>query len=164
MVKLSPKLLSLVAGGAGALAIATQFIAEEEGLSLQAYQDGARVWTICYGHTGDVQPGDVMTPEQCETWLKTDVGVAFATVDKVVKVPLRETTRAAITSWFFNLGGGRKVRQSTLIAKLNAGDIEGACNEIPRWHYAGGKDCLVRDNQCYGVVERRERERLLCLL
>ncbi|SBW11969.1 Lysozyme [uncultured Alphaproteobacteria bacterium] len=164
MPRLSKSVLALIAAGASALTIATQFISEEEGLSLQAYQDGARVWTICYGHTGDVQPDDVMTPEQCEAWLKTDVGIAFATVDKVVKVPLRETTRAAITSWFFNLGGGRAARQSTLIAKLNGGDIEGACNEIPRWHYAGGKDCLVRANQCYGVVERRERERLLCLL
>ena len=29
-----------------------------EGLRLEAYKDAAGVWTIGYGHTQDVRPGD----------------------------------------------------------------------------------------------------------
>ncbi|MCH5496505.1 glycoside hydrolase family protein, partial [Salmonella enterica subsp. diarizonae serovar 16:z10:e,n,x,z15] len=45
--------------------------------------------------------------------------------------------------------------KSTLLKKLNAGDQAGACNELKRWTYAGGK-------QWKGLVTRREIEREVC--
>ncbi|HCD1077247.1 TPA: glycoside hydrolase family protein, partial [Proteus mirabilis] len=45
--------------------------------------------------------------------------------------------------------------RSTLLKKLNAGDGAGACEEIKRWVYAGGK--VWR-----GLVSRREVESALC--
>lgn len=164
--RLSKAVLALVAAGAGSGAIATQFIAEHEGLSLEAYLDGARIWTICHGHTQGVNPGDVATPEQCRTWLATDVGHAFADFDRAVKIrgTIPETTRAAIVSWFFHVGGGKAAMQSTLIAKLNGGDRVGACHELPRWRFSGGKDCRDPRNLCLGVYTRRLDEEALCLL
>jgi hypothetical protein len=41
-------------------------------------------------------------------------------------------------SFTFNLGGGR-LQGSTLRARLNRGDYEGAAEQFPRWVYAGGK-------------------------
>ncbi|EEG86161.1 hypothetical protein PROPEN_01994 [Proteus penneri ATCC 35198] len=45
--------------------------------------------------------------------------------------------------------------RSTLLKKLNAGDQYGACEEMKRWIYAGGK--VWR-----GLVSRREAESALC--
>ncbi|HHG5564729.1 TPA: glycoside hydrolase family protein [Pseudomonas aeruginosa] len=39
--------------------------------------------------------------------------------------------------------------------KLNAGDVRGACAELSRWVYAGGK-------KLGGLVRRRAAERELC--
>ncbi|QLB44812.1 lysozyme [Mannheimia pernigra] len=61
----------------------------------------------------------------------------------------------AAVSLTFNVGCNT-VRKSTLFRKLNAGDIRGACNELPRWVYAGGK-------KLRGLEIRREKEKALCL-
>ncbi|TFU20914.1 lysozyme, partial [Proteus mirabilis] len=57
-------------------------------------------------------------------------------------------------SFAFNVGTTTFAR-STLLKKLNAGDRAGACEEIKRWVYAGGK--VWR-----GLVSRREAESVLC--
>ncbi|EED0936390.1 lysozyme RrrD, partial [Escherichia coli] len=47
-------------------------------------------------------------------------------------------------------------RTSTLLRKINQGDIKGACDQLRRWTYAGGK-------QWKGLMTRREIEREICL-
>ena len=42
------------------------FIKSHEALRLKAYQDSKGVWTIGWGHTKGVKPGDVITREQAE--------------------------------------------------------------------------------------------------
>ena len=42
-----------------------------------------------------------------------------------------------------------------LLKKLNSGDVPGACKELQRWTYAGGK-------QWKGLITRREIEREVC--
>ncbi|KAA0015513.1 lysozyme [Salinicola corii] len=123
---------------------------------MQSYQDAVGVWTICTGHTGDVTAGMTATPAQCEAFLKSDLGKALNAVDDQVEVEIPETTRAALGSFVFNVGGGAFAR-STLLKKLNAGDIVGACNQLPRWVYADGK-------RLRGLVTRRAEERTLCLM
>ena len=43
-----------------------------------------------------------------------------------------------------------------LLRKINQGDIKGACDQLRRWTYAGGK-------QWKGLMTRREIEREVCL-
>ncbi|EOI7428944.1 lysozyme, partial [Yersinia enterocolitica] len=57
----------------------------------------------------------------------------------------------------YNIGPS-KCFTSTFYKKLNAGDRKGACAEIKRWVYDGGKDCNIRSNNCYGQIERRAQE------
>lgn len=45
-----------------------------EGLRLRAYRDPAGVWTIGYGHTGGVKPGQVITRARAEELLRADTG------------------------------------------------------------------------------------------
>jgi lysozyme len=152
----------MIAAGAGALAIASAFVGEREGLALSAYQDGASVWTICRGHTSTVKPGMTVDKAECDRLFASDLGVAFAVVDRIVTVPISEPRRAALASFCFNVGEPMCAR-STLVRKLNSGDPN-ACDEFRRWTYVGGQDCRNPQSNCRGIVERREQERELCLL
>ncbi len=160
---LSGRVMALVAAGASAAVIATTFIGEKEGESLSAYQDGAKVWTICRGHTATARPGMRAMPEMCDRLFASDVGTALSETDRIVTVPMSEPRRAAVASFCgFNLGLA-KCTGSTFIRRLNADDPE-ACDEILRWVYVGGKDCRDPASNCRGIVIRREQEAALCRL
>ncbi|EDQ7409370.1 lysozyme [Salmonella enterica subsp. diarizonae serovar 16:z10:e,n,x,z15] len=155
------KVKSLIAGGAGAIAIAAALITGPngndglEGVRYQPYQDVVGVWTVCYGHTGkDIILGKTYTKAECQTLLDKDLALVAARIDPLIKVSIPESERAAFYSFAYNVGTGAFAK-STLLKKLNAGDQAGACNELKRWTYAGGK-------QWKGLVTRREIEREVC--
>ncbi len=75
-------------------------------------------------------------------------------VDKALP-KLKPETRAALGSFTYNVGVGA-FNSSTLLRKAKSGDLIGACNELTRWVYAGGR-------KLKGLVIRREAERELCL-
>lgn len=128
-------------------------VKEAEGLRLSAYLCPAGIPTIGYGHTKGVKLGDTCTKEQAEEWLENDFFMAKNDVRAVVKVPLRENQLDALASFVFNLGV-RKLIQSTLLKKLNAGDYSGAAAEFDKWVFAG----KVKLN---GLIKRRAKERQL---
>ncbi|ECO1013668.1 lysozyme [Salmonella enterica subsp. enterica serovar Newport] len=155
------KVKSLIAGGAGAIAIAAALITGPngndglEGVRYQPYQDVVGVWTVCYGHAGkDIIPGKTYTKAECQALLDKDLALVAARIDPLIKVGIPESERAAFYSLAYNVGTGAFAK-STLLKKLNAGDQAGACNELKRWTYAGGK-------QWKGLVTRREIEREVC--
>lgn len=160
---LSKKVLALIAAGASAVTIATQFLHEKEGSDrLQAYQDAGGVWTACMGVTKNVHKGDVFTPDQCAKMDVEAVNEAAAEVKKMVTVPLTEPERAAVISFCaYNIGPG-KCGNSTFLRQLNAGNRVAACAQINRWIFDGDRDCRIRHNNCYGQVIRRQQETELC--
>ncbi|MCA8110270.1 lysozyme [Burkholderia cepacia] len=146
-----------------------QLTEQFEGCRLTAYQDSVGVWTIGYGHTGqDVYKGLTITQEKAEQLLLQDIAKASAAVNRLVTLDragaadtdglpdLTQDEFDALVDFTFNLGAGR-LAGSTLLKKLNAGDIEGAAAEFPKWIYAGGKVLA-------GLVKRRDAERALFLL
>ncbi len=138
-------------GGANALSQnGLDLIKGFEGLRLSAYQDSAGVWTIGYGHTGNVKPGDRITQAQAEELLQKDTAWAQQAVRDQVKVPLSQGQFDALTSFTFNLGAGA-LEKSTLLKKLNAGDYAGAQAEFGKWVHAGGQ-------VLQGLVRRRAAE------
>ncbi|MDU7098207.1 MAG: lysozyme [Enterobacter sp.] len=166
--KLSAAVLGLVLAGASAPVILDQFLNEKEGNSLTAYKDGGGVWTICRGAiTVDgkpVTPGMRLSPEKCAQVNASELNKALAWVDRNIKVPLTEPQKVGIASFCpYNIGPG-KCLPSTFYRKLNAGDRKGACAEIRRWVFDGGRDCRLTKGQangCYGQVDRREQESAL---
>ena len=127
-----------------------------EGLRLKAYLDTGGVWTIGYGHTGpEVVKGLTITMEQAEALLTEDLRTAEDHVNSAVKVKLTQNQFDALVSFVYNIGGGA-FKESTLLRLLNAGDYEGAANQLPRW---------VKDNGRLidGLVNRRREERELFL-
>ncbi len=125
-----------------------------EGRPLVGYLDPVGIPTVCYGHTATAVVGQTRTAAECEALLQEDLGKALDVVDRQLP-DLPPTTRAAFGSFVYNVGAGA-FQSSTLLRKAKAGDLIGACNELPRWVYAGGR-------VLNGLVRRREAERDLCL-
>lgn len=140
---------------AGALSIATAVVSYYEGYEPTAYRDPVGIATICYGHTATARMEQTLSQAECTNLLQADLGKAFAAVDRRIQVDLPPPTRAALASFVYNVGESNFAR-STLLRKLNAGDLRGACNELSRWVYAGGR-------KLNGLVKRRATERELCL-
>lgn len=155
--KLKNKLAAAVGGGA--MLIATLFLGGRDGVEgrqYEAYRDVAGVWTVCDGHTGpDIVRNKRYTDQECDRLLWKDLQPAKKTVDRLVKVPLGEYQRAALYSFVFNVGASA-FSKSTLLHRLNSGDVPGACEEMRRWVYAGGM-------KWRGLQNRREIERSMCL-
>ncbi|MIW69860.1 lysozyme [Salmonella enterica subsp. enterica] len=152
----------LAAVGGGAIAIASALITGPtgndglEGVRYKPYRDVVGIWTVCYGHTGnDIMIGKTYTESQCKALLNKDLNTVARQINPYIKVPIPETTRGALYSFVYNVGTGNFIT-STLLRKINQGDIKGACDQLRRWTYAGGK-------QWKGLMTRREIEREVCL-
>ncbi len=126
------------------------FIKHFEGFSPNFYTDQAGIKTIGYGHA-------------CHAWnctvplngkypvrngVKKDAGGCIENF--VTYGDLTENQYSALVSFTFNLGCGN-LRRSTLLKKLNAGDVQGAADEFKKWDKAGGKVLP-------GLVRRRAAE------
>lgn len=142
------------AGMGAAILLAITLIMPWEGLSLKAYRDIVGVWTICYGETKNVDPGDIATRAECETMLAKSVKVYADGLDACVEPELPLKTAAALISWTYNVGVPAACG-STLVKLLNAGEFEAACEQLLRWNRAGG--VVVQ-----GLTNRRIAERALC--
>jgi lysozyme len=136
-----------------------RIIRESEGLRLKAYQDSGSIWTVGVGHTRGVQPNEVISWECAKSFFWQDIGEAEKAVKTLVRTPLNANQFSALVSFVFNLGSG-KLKTSTLLKKLNGGDVKGAAAEFSRWVYGSVKGEMVK---LPGLVKRRERERKLFL-
>ncbi|MEN4830036.1 lysozyme [Pantoea vagans] len=150
--------LITVAGG-GAMAIATVFLGGKDGVEgrvYEPYKDVAGVWTVCDGHTGTgIIKGKKYTDRECDRFLWNDLQPVKKAVDGMVQIPLGEYQRAALYSFTYNVGTSA-FSKSSLLKKLNSGDVDGACEELRRWIYAGGQ-------KWRGLMNRRDMERTMCL-
>lgn len=139
---------------AGVLGLAAGVVAHFEGYRPTAYLDPVGIPTICYGHTATARMGQTLSRDECDALLAGDLGKALAAVDRYVYAPLTTERRAALASFVYNVGPAAFAK-STLLRRLNAGDVRGACAELSRWVYAGGRELP-------GLVRRRQAERELC--
>lgn len=140
---------------AGWCAIAVTCVSAFEGLRQTAYADPVGIPTICFGETKGVKLGDRATLEECKALLADSLEIADRGVRSCVKGLLPDYRRAALVSFTYNVGVSN-LCGSTLVRKLNAGDVAGACNELTRWNRAKG---IVLP----GLTKRRAAERDMCL-
>jgi lysozyme len=125
-----------------------------EGLRLTAYQDQVGVWTIGYGHTGpEVHGGLVITEDQADILLHSDVAGAVACVNRAVTANITQCHFDALVDFVFNLGCGRLLG-STLLRHVNAGEFDLAAPQFLLWDHAGG--VVVQ-----GLLTRRKAEMAL---
>lgn len=129
---------------------AREIIRAFEGLRLSAYLCPGGVWTIGYGHTAGVIPGQRITLAEAEQFFEEDLAPVEAAVSKLVRVELSENQFGALCSFAFN-AGIEAFKRSTLLVRLNRGDYAGIPAELRRWAHSRG----VR---LPGLVRRREAE------
>lgn len=126
-------------------------IESAEGLELRSYPDpgtGGDPWTVGYGHTAAVHPGQVITLAQALAFLRDDVAGAESAVAAAVQVTLTPNQFSALVSWQFNTGA---LAGSPLLTCINACDWTGAMDHLQRYVYAGGRVMA-------GLVTRRAAE------
>ncbi|MDE7477903.1 MAG: lysozyme, partial [Lachnospiraceae bacterium] len=133
-----------------------ELIAKFEGCRLEAYKCPAGVWTIGYGHTAGVNPGDKLaSQEAAKALLKEDLGKYGGYVNTCVKkgmisFTLTQNQFDALTSFCYNCGNGS-------LQKLVSGrDAATIAEKILAYNKGGGKVLP-------GLTRRREEERVLFL-
>lgn len=120
---------------------------------LVAYLDSKGVPTIGWGHTYGVRLGDTCTQAQADRWLTEDVQGAVNAVNHYVAAHLRQNEFDALVDFVFNVGAGN-FASSTLLRKLNLGDLVGASKELERWDMSGGQHLA-------GLLRRRKAEQVM---
>jgi lysozyme len=143
--------------GGALMAAAVALVGAWEGLRTVAYRDIVGVPTVCFGETRGVKMGDRYTADECRAMLGDGL-IEFETgMRRCLRSPdtIPEKSYVAFLSLSYNIGTGAFCG-STLARLVNAGDIRGACDQIPRWNRAGGR--VVK-----GLVNRRADEHRICL-
>ena len=128
-------------------------VKSSEGCRLTAYRDSVGVLTIGYGSTGGITEGQTITQEQADAMLIDDLSAAAEQVTALVMVPLTHGQFDSLCDFVFNLGAGR-LRESTLLRLLNAGQYAAAAEQFHLWVMAGG-------HPLPGLVTRRAAERAM---
>lgn len=135
-----------------------ELICHFEGLKLERYRDAVGLWTIGYGHLilkTEMEKLIKITTGEAKTLLRKDLRRTEQGVQKLVSVSVTQNQFDALVSFAFNLGVG-SLKKSTLLRKLNAGDVQRAALQFKSWNKAGGKVLT-------GLTRRREAEMKLFL-
>lgn len=130
-----------------------------EGCRLRAYPDpatGAEPYTVGYGATGpNIGPDTEWTQAQADTDLVVRLDALNTRITPAIRVRITQQQRAALVSLGYNIGASALIG-STLLRKLNAGDVQGAADQFRAW-------CKANGQVMPGLVRRRELERELFL-
>ena len=114
--------------------VGVNLIKSFEGCSLKAYKCPAGVWTIGWGTTepiNGIKPheGMIITQQQADELLIKNLKGYENAVNKYVTYSINQNQFDALVSFAYNCGNGA-LKTSTLLKKLNAGDVQGAANEF----------------------------------
>lgn len=138
----------------------------EEAFSENAYKTTPNdVWTIGYGHTGNVDgksitKGMKITKEKAEELYRKDFELHIQPL-KEINVPLTSNQKIALASFSFNLGPNG-LRNSGIFKRLQEGDYEGAANKFD--DYVKQKNRKTDEIVVLkGLVNRRKKEKQLFL-
>lgn len=133
---------------------AAKFVSHWEGFLPHAYLDTIavpNVYTIGFGHTGDVKAGDTITKKAALKLLARDLRDSYDTVDSLVTRSLSVPEKAALCSFTFNCGPGA-LAESTLLRRVNAHSSPDLIRDaFLMWVFAGGV-------KVPGLVNRRMAE------
>lgn len=117
-------------------------------------------WTVCAGVTGPaVVPSRYYTPQDCErlevAMYRESLTVARANLSNWEQY--NAFVRASFLDVAYNVPSA--LMGTTLQAKANAGDLTGACMQMPRWVYGTVNG---RKTRLTGLALRRDTTRELC--
>lgn len=153
---MTPQARAVAIAAIAALPVTGAFVASWEGTKYEVYLDTGGVPTVCEGITGPaVIPGKVYTRAECRDLLNGALQAHARGLARCLTVVAPQPTMSAWISWAYNVGVDAACK-STLVRLANAGDIEGACRQLPRWNMDNGR--VVQ-----GLTNRRAAELAWCL-
>jgi lysozyme len=132
-----------------------RFIESWEGFSASAYLCPAGIWTIGYGHTEGVRPGQRISRSEASAMLAKDLVCFGSEVSRLLGGSRTEQQEFdAMTSLAFNIGIGGFAR-STVLRHHRRGDKQAAARAFALWNMAviGGVKQAVP-----GLTRRRAAE------
>lgn len=163
--RIAVALLSLSGAGLTGIAI-------HEGFRGEAYQPtSGDKWTIGFGSTEGVKPGDRIDPVAALARKQREISRDYeSAVKRCVKVPMHQHEFDAMVDTTYNIGSSAFC-SSTMVKRLNEGDYRGACDALLLWrmytdHSTGIRhDCSKPESKriCGGLWDRRQRARAMCL-
>jgi lysozyme len=131
-----------------------ELIEKLEELRLHAYPDPPnqnKKFAVGYGHNGpEITKDTVWTYQQADSALNRDLAIVDSCIKTCIKVSLTPNMRAALGSLCYNIGTDNFTK-STLVKDLNAGNVQGAAKEFPKW-------CHVDKEVDPVLVSRRKLE------
>lgn len=133
---------------------------KSEGLKLKSYRCPGGKWTVGYGATryedgSRVKEGDTITKERAENLLVNLISKYEKDVTRLIKVQINDNQFSALVDFTYNVGTGN-FRKSTLLRKINSGELVGASKEFERWVYSN-------KIKLPGLIKRRKEEKALFL-
>lgn len=125
----------------------------------------AKVPTACAGVTEGVVLGRVYTEDErvamtAQAMVKHAAPIMPCIGERFLVTGGRYPMTMADTSYSIGTAGFLK---SSMCREMRAGNYRAACNAIPLYKYAGGKDCTVRSNHCFGVITWRAEQMAACI-
>ena len=139
-----------------ALTIGMHLIKQFEGCRLRAYRCPAGIWTIGWGHTGNITQGEQWTQDKADQVLKEDiVSVAKHVICSAPHLLIHPNRFGACISLTYNIGSSAFAR-STLSRLIRVGRWNMAADAFKSWRYVNRQE-----NQ--GLIRRRAIERQVFL-
>lgn len=132
-----------------------ELVKQFEGLSLTAYRCPAGVWSIGFGRTQGVRPGDTITAAQADAYLAADLVAFGQNVERMIGgAATSQHEFDALVSLAYNIGLGA-IEKSTVMRLHKAGDKIGAARAFEMWCKATVNGQL---QTLPGLLSRRQRE------
>lgn len=131
------------------------------GVALTAYRCSAGVWTIGWGETEGVKPGDTCTKEQADSWLCDDISERAERVRALCKVEPGRKELGALVSLSYNIGLAA-LERSTVLRMHNAGKPLAAARAFELWNKAKST-ATGKLEESAGLTRRRKAEAAMYL-
>lgn len=123
----------------------------------QAYRCPAGKWTIYTGCTEGVSEGMIVTETEGKAMFARELEKHERAVERLVTIDITQAQADALISFSYNAGEGA-LERSTLLKKLNKGDVLGAADQFRAWNKAKVRGTMT---VLPGLVRRRKAEAAL---
>lgn len=144
-------------------------IKSHEGYRAKPYHDVGKVATVGYGSTQYADGRRVKITdapvgrEQAEKMLRAHVAKDEGRLKAMLPgVYLSAAEYDVYADFVYNFGAAN-FQKSSMRRNLLAGNHKAACQSLLKYKYAGGRDCSIRKNGCYGVWTRQVSRHKKCM-
>lgn len=138
--------------------------AQFEGIVLANYIDAVGVETWCIGETQEGRLEKGYTHQYCMDLFNRRFGTYSRKLYKCYNENMKRYVTPAMHGAFTDLYYNTGARCNTgMMRLLDQGKPVAACDFTLKYKRAGGKDCSIKANGCYGVWDRRVKLHKHCV-